>query len=298
MGVTKADCTFLFYGKSIGIDFDRTCMLGRLKLYMKVEEIKDFLLKYKNNSEEINKANFVDEYSEPLFNILGAANVDSIDISAYEKATIIHDLNTPISATLHNSFSCIIDGGTLEHVFNFPVAIKSCMEALKVGGHFIGISPANNQMGHGFYQFSPELYYRIFSEENGFRINKMLLSADSVSETQWYEVVDPKSVRSRVTVVNNYPLTLRFIAEKISHQNVFVSSPQQIDYVNVWNNFESQGVAKHKNKFEKLLNLYSRFLPYRLRVLFRNLYNLYKVEKVNTVDLGVINADHFKKVSI
>ena len=69
---------------------------------------------------------------------------------------------------LKNKYTLVIDGGCLEHIFNFPVAIKNCMEMLQEGGHFIGITPANNLMGHGFYQFSPELYFRIFSKENGF----------------------------------------------------------------------------------------------------------------------------------
>jgi hypothetical protein len=30
-------------------------------------------------------------------------------------------------------------------------------------------------MGHGFYQFGPELYYRAFSEENGFQVERLEL---------------------------------------------------------------------------------------------------------------------------
>ena len=39
---------------------------------------------------------------------------------------------------------------------------------LTVGGSIFVNTPANNMMGHGFYQFSPELMYRIFAEANGF----------------------------------------------------------------------------------------------------------------------------------
>ena len=78
-------------------------------------------------------------------------------------------MNLPIGDDLKRKFSVVIDGGTLEHVFNFPVAIKNCMQMLDVGGHFFVHTMANNFMGHGFYQFSPELFYRVFSPENGFR---------------------------------------------------------------------------------------------------------------------------------
>ena len=65
-------------------------------------------------------------------------------------------MNTPIYGSLKNRFSALLDAGTIEHVFNFPQAIRNCMEMVKVGGHFIQVTVANNFIGHGFYQFSPE----------------------------------------------------------------------------------------------------------------------------------------------
>ena len=47
------------------------------------------------------------------------------------------------------------------------------MEMVKRGGHFIGVTTLNNFCGHGFYQFSPELYYRVFAPGNGFEVVKM-----------------------------------------------------------------------------------------------------------------------------
>jgi hypothetical protein len=72
-------------------------------------------------------------------------------------------------------FSVVYDGGTIEHVFNAVQAFKNGMEMVRVGGHFIQVNPANNFMGHGFWQFSPELIYRVFSAENGFNIRGVFL---------------------------------------------------------------------------------------------------------------------------
>ena len=108
-------------------------------------------------------------YAEEFLKRLGAKETISIDASAYEGASLVHDMNLPIGDDLKRRFSVVIDGGTLEHVFNFPVAIKNCMQMVDVGGHFFVHTMANNFMGHGFYQFSPELFYRVFSPENGFR---------------------------------------------------------------------------------------------------------------------------------
>ena len=69
----------------------------------------------------------------------------------------------------------MIESGSLEHIFNFPVAITNLAGMLKVGGTLFVTTPANNLMGHGFYQFSPELMFRVFSDENGFALRDVLL---------------------------------------------------------------------------------------------------------------------------
>jgi 2-polyprenyl-3-methyl-5-hydroxy-6-metoxy-1,4-benzoquinol methylase len=76
--------------------------------------------------------------------------VSSIDASDYENATYVHDLNVPIPDHLKGQFDLVDDGGTLEHVFNFPVALRNCMEMVKVGGHLLLNVPTNNFVGHGF----------------------------------------------------------------------------------------------------------------------------------------------------
>jgi hypothetical protein len=112
-------------------------------------------------------------YAEPFLRNLGSTDVKSLDYSNYEGADFVVDLNYPIRDELKERFDTVLDGGTLEHVFNFPVAIESVKAMTKIGGRVIMITPANNCLGHGFYQFSPELLYRVFSDENGFSVDKM-----------------------------------------------------------------------------------------------------------------------------
>jgi SAM-dependent methyltransferase len=208
MAITNSDTRFLFYAKKSGCDFTNTLMLGRLRLVATHDYIKHCIAQYGNNAKKFEEVVFKDDYSEPLFEILGAEKVDSMDYSNYENATVIHDMNLPFPAELKDKFSAIVDGGTLEHIFNFPAAIKSCMTALKTGGHFIGITPANNLMGHGFYQFSPELFYRVFSEVNGFSVKKMFVTSEDNmgAHSKWFEVADPAKVGDRITLVNAKPL--------------------------------------------------------------------------------------------
>lgn len=298
MGIVKADCTFLFYAKTLNVSFETTCTLGHLLNYTAKSDIAYCLEKYKNGVKKLEEVVFTDDYSDPIFEILGTRKLDTLDFSAYEGATIIHDLNVPIPRNLHNSFSCVVDSGTLEHVFNFPVAIKSCMEAVKVGGHYIGITPANNQLGHGFYQFSPELIYRIFSEENGFKILKMVITVPDSENLVWYEVADPKTVNNRVMLVNNIPLSLMFIAEKTALKDIFSVTPQQSDYSATWNAFRSVKENNAELSGSKLKYFYRKFIPHRLKVIAKNIYDIYKKEKIETQELGIINPDHFKRIEI
>jgi hypothetical protein len=134
-------------------------------------------------------------------------------LSPYEGATHLHDLNQPVDDALRCAYSAVVDGGSLEHIFNFPVAIRNCMEMVRVGGHFLAISPANNFMGHGFYQFSPELFYNVFSRDNGYEVVRLLI-CEVRRGARWYVVRDPGAVRKRVTLTNSVPVHLLVVARR------------------------------------------------------------------------------------
>ena len=300
MAITNNCAKFLFYAKSIGVGFGKTVSLGRLNLYATKEGIQKNINKFQNNKKEIADVDFSDGYSEPLFQILGAESTDSLDYSDYENASIIHDLNKPLPENLKNKFDTIVDGGTIEHVFNFPVAIKNCMEALKVGGHYIGISPSNNQMGHGFYQFSPDLYYRIFSPENGFAIKKMIITPlmKTEDDIRWFEVEDPKNVNSRVMLANNLPMSLMLIAEKLETVEIFRTTPQQTDYAITWAASDSIKTGLRPENIGMSKHLYRKLLPKPLKNFVRNVYDLFTKEKIDTAELGEINPLHYKEIKI
>jgi len=244
MGIDSHSLEFLIDIRKSGVELGNTITLGRQDLLVEYSVIEDFFKRYNiPYTEEIitNLYKKNNQFSEPLIEYLGATNCQSMDFSDFENATFVHDLNRPIDDSLKQKFDTVIDGGTLEHVFNFPQAIRNCMEMLKTGGHFISITPTNNFMGHGFYQLSPELFYRVLSEENGFRINKMVF-CEINNDDQWYEIPDPKKISHRVGTVSTFPCYLMLIAEKITHSNdIFNVTPQQSDYANEWANKKNKG---------------------------------------------------------
>jgi len=113
--------------------------------------------------------------SRDLFSFLGAETFHAMDFSDYEGADVLHDLNRPIGEQLEEKYSVVYDGGSLEHIFNIAEALRSSMRMVKLDGHLIMQNPSNNWFGHGFYQLSPEFYFRALAEENGFQIVRIVI---------------------------------------------------------------------------------------------------------------------------
>jgi SAM-dependent methyltransferase len=136
-------------------------------------------------------------YCENFLKFLGCRSVISMDYSPFEGAEIIHDLNKPVPRGLHQRFDFIFDGGTIEHVFNVPVALASVKQMLRPGGIFLTVNAANNQLGHGFYQFSPELFWRVFGDDPNVTIEDMrLVTVDGTPNS--ISLANPGSFRREI----------------------------------------------------------------------------------------------------
>ena len=123
------------------------------------------------------------------FRLLGIDDeVRALDYSAFEHADIVHDLNTPTPGELHGRFDLVLDSGTIEHVFDVRQTLANIVHLLKPGGRVIHISPANNFVNHGFYQFSPTLFFDYYAV-NGFAdLNGLVFEYDpfaSIEQLSW-----------------------------------------------------------------------------------------------------------------
>lgn len=261
MGVDTQVLRFLLKSANDGLAKDSMLMLGRQSLHVQPVMLARILAE--NGFEPL--ALERDSYIEPLLSHIGFKKIDSIDFSNYELATIVHDLNQPIPGELRNAYSCVFESGTLEHVFNFPRAIQNCMEMVQVGGHYLGVTVVNNFMGHGFYQFSPELFFRIFSKENGYRVEELIVCEIDSSAT-WYRVADPILVGGRVRLINSRPTYMMIKACKTAAKEIFQVTPQQSDYVATWAGERNQVCANAPTKITKR-NLPTRILGRLKRLL-------------------------------
>jgi hypothetical protein len=282
MGFETNTIKLLLKAKELGVNFEKVITIGRQGLHLKENELQDLLVKSGFSSEQSSKIFKNNNFAEPFLKLLGAKITDSMDASSYEGATIIHDLNQPIANQLKSKYTLVIDGGSLEHVFNFPMAIKNCMQLVETGGYIISIAPANNFFGHGFYQFSPELFFRIFNASNGYRSLKMYFFIEG-KESEIYEVSDPLEVNQRVTMVNSSPSYLFVIAQKTEEKELFEQTPMQSDYENIsWQNKTSAETVK---KFT-LFGFVKQFVPSFIKTWILKLFR----------PTGISNQDFFKKL--
>jgi SAM-dependent methyltransferase len=233
MGLDINSVQFLIAAHKKGIRFDHTVMLGRHSLNVFPRTMTAVLERHGLNAEKFKIAGADIAYAEPFFEALGAKQVDSMDNSDFEGAKLVHDLNLPIPPEWKEKFDVVYDGGTMEHVFNFPVALRNSMELLRPGGHLFMHTCANNLCGHGFYQFSPELFYRALSPENGFEVERMVIHRVG-PYGNWHEVSDPNAIRSRVELITFTPMHLLVQAKRTSVKPIFAQSPQQSDYTAMW----------------------------------------------------------------
>jgi hypothetical protein len=235
MGIDVFVLDFLldYKGRNLG---DTLC-LGRQGFHVGQQpapwlRAKD-LLALRFSEDEPQRLIQADGYSETFLRYLGAQSVTSLDFSAFEGAQLVYDLNKRIPSDLERRFDFIFDGGTLEHVFNFPMAIANVKSMLRVGGLFVSVNGANNQLGHGLYQFSPELFWRIFSQETGFVVeNMVLVPMTGTGSPQRIELTDTAGRRQEIGATPG--ATYLMVAARRERSDILLGDIYQSDYEVAW----------------------------------------------------------------
>lgn len=251
MGLTILNALGLLDARRRGARFDETLTLGRMTTFLSPRDMQRLArgLPEAHELRELAEKGAAPVYADFFLRALGARTLDAVDASDFEGASIVHDLNEETPPALRGRYDAVIDCGALEHVFNVPAAFKFCMETLKCGGRFFAALPANNYCGHGFYQFSPEMFFRVFAPENGFESCRVWVALCYVAG-RWldgpaYEVKDPSTMGERVHVYGTRTMLLLVEATRSRECEVYLKWPQQSDYAATWAVAGQQGGAAH-----------------------------------------------------
>lgn len=168
MGIPKAVAKLLMKEGNERPFSGRVLSLGRQDIYFTNEMLKRYA---EEVSFKLVKPPVLSLHRHPTLKDLGCMSDESfllsigfqqsetMDYSDFEEADHLFDLNSDtLPEELMDRFDVIIDGGTIEHVFHVPNALKNVHKMLKVGGRIIHVVPSSNYLDHGFYSFSPTLF--------------------------------------------------------------------------------------------------------------------------------------------
>ncbi len=196
--------------------------LGRLSLDISEGRLRALLPLPANYKHE----QFADNFLRHQF---AATSVESFDYSPYEGANHIVDMNQPLPAQFPQ-YDTVLDFGTLEHIYVVSQAFKNLSQLCAEGGQILHILPANNFCGHGFWQFSPELFFSLYSPQNGYRDTQIFLAKTS-PEKFWYRVSPPAhGQRIELDTWTN----LHVLCRTVKSANASQEGVQQSDYLARW----------------------------------------------------------------
>ena len=168
-----------------------------------------------------------------LIDYFGSTKVDSIDNSSYENATIIHDMNQIIEKNSNiDDYDTVLDLGTLEHIYNINNAFLNVSKLCKVGGQIIHVLPGDCQCGHGFWQFSPELFFSLYSSKNGYEQTEVFYA--DIQSNKVEKLNSPSNGR-RIEIKAYRPIYI-MVRTVLSRKNYSHSEVQQSDYMYLWEN--------------------------------------------------------------
>jgi SAM-dependent methyltransferase len=236
VGITILELEFLLARRAAGLELGSVCQLGRQDLFVRPRRLRSLFERHGRPLTAAEAGRLcASGYADELLHELGATEVVAIDASDFEGAAIVADLNEPIPGELHERFDTVIDGGTLEHVFNFPIALANAIQLVKPGGHYLAMTPSGGELGHGLYQFSPELLYRCLSPEHGYEVEAMWLGERMTTpgRTRWWEVADPARIGKRGNF-RGRGAQYSYVQARRTGPFPGWAPPQQSDYSTAW----------------------------------------------------------------
>jgi hypothetical protein len=198
------------------------------------------------------------KYCEWAIAALGAEVVESVDVSDYEDATHVADLGKP--AQLSARYDTVIDAGSLEHVFDVVTAFRNVIGFTAKNGRIVHVLPVNNLSGHGFWQFSSDLLYALYSPPNGFAETRVYY-ASSLNPDEWRLVPDPQP-GTRTELVSIEPVILLSVTTKL--RDVDQLQVMQPFYAKAWDESDAAQLTSPPKSGRKLLAAFRRFGLYRL----------------------------------
>ncbi len=289
MGILKSDIELICKQKKItkGLFKGKTLVIGQQSIYANEFECKKIILKHNikftdnfKHEKKTNIQSFINENADNInssffFTLLGSNNVDHLDVSKYENANIILDLNKKVPNKYKNKFDNIVDFGTIEHVYNTPNLLFNYINMLKKNGFLVILTRSSNSIDHGFFSFSPTFFHDFFPI-NGFKI----LNTYLLERSPYYPEKNKNEKIYKYTktylenpIVSSKTIDLIIFIKKINNTKN-IKTPLQYYYKKL---FKIKKIEKKKSyDFKKFIKIIISYLPFFVqRIIFLKIRSKY-----------------------
>lgn len=220
--------------------FGNVLALGKQSVAIPLTRIKEIFQEYEC---EISP-NFVEQVDEntryrsgglddsSLFSMFGKVNYQTLDISSYEHASIVHNLNIPVPKILENQFDFIIDGGTFDHLFDLKTCFENVTKLLKPGGRIFQWNAASNYANAGYLSFSADFFNDYYTLNNYADCRTFFAVSHSMGAQNWclYEFIPPKNTNAYPFFKPSYMHVMVIVLAEKGSNTTYDRMPVQLQY--------------------------------------------------------------------
>lgn len=100
-----------------------------------------------------------------FWDAIGVGQLDVMDVSDYEGATIVADLCEPVEASLYGKYDFIYNGSVLDNIFDPVTALVNTSQMLAPGGTVVHIEMSSH-LCFEYISYSPDWFYDYYAVNN------------------------------------------------------------------------------------------------------------------------------------
>jgi len=172
--------------QTIGMTYEQCIeLLHQERFFPNEDMLKEITISVDQKTRGGKESTYISD--DVFFNMLGIKEFNVMDISNYERADIIHDLNVAVPASLIDQFDFIIDGGTFDHLVDIHTAFENVVKMLKPGGRVFQWNAASNFTGAAYISFGPDLFYDYYVLNQFADCKVYIAEVDSFGQPEFWD---------------------------------------------------------------------------------------------------------------
>lgn len=193
-----------------------------------------------------------------FFRLLGVNDVVALDHSDYEGAELIWNLNLPIPDNLANVADFILDGSTIDNVFDPACTLRNMARMLKPGGRLISTALGSNHYAPYMVPTPQWLFdFFVYNRFADARLYYLVYAATGLNVLMLDHELQQRSTKWTETLHCPYTVGIVTVAEKAKH-STFDENPSQHHYRPdaEWDGFEKN--VAHVRASKRPIHITSR----------------------------------------